>query len=52
MNTNQASTDTVRNYLREIGRIPLLTHEQEITYGKQVRDLTNLLAVKNTSRQN
>ncbi len=30
-------TDSVRTYLREIGRVPLLTHEQEILYGKQVQ---------------
>jgi RNA polymerase nonessential primary-like sigma factor len=48
MKTAQASTDTVRTYLREIGRVPLLTHEQEILYGKQVQQLTTLMAVKHT----
>jgi RNA polymerase nonessential primary-like sigma factor len=48
MKTAQASTDTVRTYLREIGRVPLLTHEQEILFGKQVQQLTLLMAVKNT----
>jgi RNA polymerase nonessential primary-like sigma factor len=48
MKTAQASTDTVRTYLREIGRVPLLTHEQEILYGKQVQQLVALVAVKNT----
>jgi RNA polymerase nonessential primary-like sigma factor len=48
MKTAQASTDTVRTYLREIGRVPLLTHEQEILFGKQVQQLTVLMAVKNT----
>jgi RNA polymerase nonessential primary-like sigma factor len=48
MKTAQASTDTVRTYLREIGRVPLLTHEQEILYGKQVQQLVTLVAVKNT----
>ena len=48
MKTAQASTDTVRTYLREIGRVPLLTHEQEILYGKQVQQLTLMMAVKNT----
>lgn len=32
-----SSTDLVRSYLREIGRVPLLTHEQEVIYGKQVQ---------------
>ncbi len=48
MKTAQASTDTVRTYLREIGRVPLLTHEQEILYGKQVQQLVALVVVKNT----
>lgn len=34
-----SDTDSVRAYLREIGRVPLLTHEQEIVYGKQVQRL-------------
>jgi RNA polymerase nonessential primary-like sigma factor len=42
------STDTVRNYLREIGRTPLLTHEQEILYGKQVQHLSGLVETKET----
>ena len=46
MKTSQTSTDTVRAYLREIGRVPLLTHEQEITYGKQVQRLTALQELK------
>lgn len=46
MKTAQTSTDLVRTYLREIGRVPLLTHEQEILYGKQVQRLTALMAVK------
>jgi RNA polymerase nonessential primary-like sigma factor len=32
----------VRSYLREIGRVPLLTHEQEILFGKQVQRLAVL----------
>ena len=46
MKTAQTSTDLVRTYLREIGRVPLLTHEQEIIYGKQVQRLTALQDVK------
>jgi len=48
MKTSQASTDLVRTYLREIGRVPLLTHEQEILYGKQVQRLSLLQDVKAT----
>ena len=46
MKTAQTSTDLVRTYLREIGRVPLLTHEQEILYGKQVQRSTALQEVK------
>jgi RNA polymerase nonessential primary-like sigma factor len=46
MKTAQTSTDLVRTYLREIGRVPLLTHEQEVLYGKQVQRLTALQEVK------
>ena len=35
-------TDLVRSYLRDIGRVPLLSHEQEITLGRQVQDLMAL----------
>jgi RNA polymerase nonessential primary-like sigma factor len=46
MKTAQTSTDLVRTYLREIGRVPLLTHEQEILYGKQVQRSVALQEVK------
>ncbi|MFN4279121.1 RNA polymerase sigma factor, RpoD/SigA family [Thermosynechococcus sp.] len=36
------STDMVRTYLQEIGRVPLLTHEQEIILGKQVQQMMAL----------
>ncbi|AKG22805.1 RNA polymerase sigma factor, RpoD/SigA family [Calothrix sp. 336/3] len=39
-------TDLVRTYLREIGRVPLLTHEEEISYGKQVQRVTALYELK------
>ena len=35
-------TDLVRSYLRDIGRVPLLSHEQEITLGRQVQELMAL----------
>jgi RNA polymerase nonessential primary-like sigma factor len=44
MKTVQNSTDLVRTYLKEIGKVPLLTHEEEIVLGKQVQRLTALEA--------
>ena len=41
-----ASSDLVRTYLKEIGRVPLLTHEQEIVLGKQVKRMMTLLAMR------
>lgn len=46
MNTTPTSADMVRTYLREIGRVPLLTHEQEILLGKQVQRLAGLNELK------
>jgi RNA polymerase nonessential primary-like sigma factor len=37
-----ASADSLRSYLHDIGRVPLLSHEQEITLGRQVQDLMAL----------
>ncbi|MEB3251596.1 MAG: RNA polymerase sigma factor, RpoD/SigA family [Cyanobacteriota bacterium] len=39
MRTLQTPNDLVRTYLKEIGRVPLLTHEEEIIFGKQVQRL-------------
>jgi RNA polymerase nonessential primary-like sigma factor len=40
------TADMVRTYLHEIGRVPLLTHEQEIIYGKQVQQMMSLIEMK------
>lgn len=42
MASASASTDLVRTYLKEIGRVPLLTHEQEIVYGKSTQAMMQL----------
>ena len=40
------SGDNVRAYLRDIGRIPLLEHEEEILLGRKVQRLMTLLEMK------
>lgn len=46
MKATQTSADMVRAYLREIGRVPLLTHEQEILLGKQVQRLSTVREIQ------
>lgn len=41
-----AKLDNTRSYMRSIGRIPRLTHEQEIELGKQVQQMMSLLVAK------
>ncbi|MFN6456185.1 MAG: RpoD/SigA family RNA polymerase sigma factor [Nostoc sp. EfeVER01] len=45
------STDIVRNYLQEIVRLPLLTHEEEILYSKQVQQMMVLQKKKETLKK-
>ena len=40
------SGDSVRSYLRDIGRIPLLEHEEEILLGRQVQRLMELKTIQ------
>lgn len=42
--------DMVRTYLQEIGRVPLLTHEQEIILGKQVQQMMQLVELREKNR--
>jgi RNA polymerase nonessential primary-like sigma factor len=48
MKNTQATTNSVRAYLREIGQIPLLSHEEEIKYGKQVQAFKALQKIQDT----
>ena len=45
------TADMVRTYLREIGRVPLFSREQEIIYGKQVQQMMALLEAKEALRK-
>lgn len=45
------TADMVRTYLHEIGRVPLLTHEQEIVLGKQVQQMMTLYEAKESLKQ-
>ena len=40
--SSKITGDSVRSYLRDIGRIPLLEHEEEILLGRQVQRLMEL----------
>jgi RNA polymerase nonessential primary-like sigma factor len=46
MKTASKSNDLVRSYLKEIGRVPLLTHEEEILYAKRVQKAIALTQIK------
>jgi RNA polymerase nonessential primary-like sigma factor len=45
-NNAKFTADMVRTYLREIGRVPLLSREQEIVFGKQVQQMMKLVDAK------
>lgn len=40
------TVDMVRTYLQEIGKVPLLSHEQEILFGKQVQQMMAMYKLK------
>ncbi|AZB73774.1 RNA polymerase sigma factor, RpoD/SigA family [Synechococcus elongatus] len=42
------TSDLVRTYLREIGRVPLLTHEEEVVLGKRVQQWMKLQELRQT----
>ena len=44
----KASGDSVRSYLRDIGRVPLLAHDEEILLGRQVQRMMELEGTRDT----
>jgi RNA polymerase nonessential primary-like sigma factor len=52
MKTAKLSTDLVRTYLKEIGKVPLLTHEEEILYAKEIQQSVALEVIKETLQEN
>ena len=48
MTQPKLSGDSVRAYLRDIGRIPLLEHDEEILLGRQVQRLMELKEMKDS----
>ena len=46
MSQSRVSGDSVRSYLRDIGRIPLLEHDEEIILGRQVQRLMEINELK------
>ncbi|GAX38847.1 RNA polymerase sigma factor, RpoD/SigA family [Nodularia sp. NIES-3585] len=45
------SSDLVHIYLKEMGRFPLLTGEEEIIYGHQVQKMISIKEIKNTLQE-
>ncbi len=42
----KSSRDIVGTFLREIGRFPILTAEQEVQYGRKIQQMLTLLETK------
>ena len=51
MTQPKLSGDSVRSYLRDIGRIPLLEHDEEIMLGRQVQRLMELEKIREELQQ-
>ena len=44
----KVSGDSVRSYLRDIGRVPLLEHDEEILLGRQVQRMMEIEETRDT----
>ena len=51
MKSASKSNDLVRSYLKEIGRVDLLTHEEEIHYAKRVQREIALVKIKESLQE-
>ena len=51
MSQPKLSGDSVRAYLRDIGRIPLLEHDEEIMLGRKVQRLMELEKIREELKQ-
>lgn len=49
--SHRFDADIVYAYMHEIGRVPLLTHEQEIVYGKRVQEMMAIVQTKEVLTQ-
>ena len=50
--TNRVTTDLVRLYLQDIGRVPFLTKEEEVSKSRQVQRYVELLEIRNQAAEN
>ena len=50
--TNRVTTDLVRLYLQDIGRVPFLTKEEEVSKSWQVQRYVELLEIRNQAAEN
>ncbi len=50
--THRVTTDLVRLYLQDIGRVPLLKKEEEVSKSRQVQRYVELLEIRNQAAEN
>lgn len=52
INRQRNTEDSVRSYLKGIGRTPLLSHEEEICLGRQVQAMQSLITLRRDMEEN